>query len=343
MREAERRQSIEQAARRWVVYLHSGDIDPQVRRTFEAWLIADPAHARAYRDHEQLMGDLSLIDVRSDRTVGQPANDTGAPASSSRTPSLWRQAAPIAAALVFGIVCLAALGVWRPFGEGASLPAVETQIAEIRTVTLPDGSSVTLGARSKIQTRFTDGIRLVTLSEGEAFFDVTPDPSRPFYVDAGDRLIRVVGTRFDVRRGDQKIKISVVEGVVEVMRADNPVVAETTHSALAKEVLRAGDQVVTSIGADDVRWSAVEPEKAASWRRGWLTYENASLSEIVADANRYNLRQIELESDELKNIRITAAFGTDQIEQFVAGLEASQPISADKSNPDHIVLRARDP
>jgi len=58
------------------------------------------------------------------------------------------------------------------------------------------------------------------MRKGEAFFSVAHDTSRPFFVTVGDVQVRVVGTKFDVKRGVDAVHIGVAEGVVEVRRPD---------------------------------------------------------------------------------------------------------------------------
>ena len=154
-----------------------------------------------------------------------------------------------------------------------------------------------------------------------------------------NRLIRVVGTQFDVRHSAGAVKVSVVEGVVEVLKAADPKVAEKNLPTISRDVLRAGDEVTATIGSAKRELSVVEPDSAALWRRGWLAYEDASLGEIVSDSNRYSSRQIIIASPEIAELRVTAAFGVEKIDQFITGLEASYPIEADYRLNDTIVLR----
>ncbi|WP_179957412.1 FecR family protein [Exilibacterium tricleocarpae] len=342
--------SIEAIARGWVLYLHSGAVDPVRLVDFEAWVSADPAHAKAYRDYEQLMGDLTLVEALADIEIDAGADagvDIGMDASTDintaapavpppaarrlRTPAL----APVAALAAVLMVALLLTTQW-PL---EATPAFETRVAQTRDLQLPDGSTVVLGGRSKIETDFSETTRRVTLLEGEAFFDVVADPERPFLVVVGDRLVRVVGTKFDVRHGPQQVRVAVLEGVVEVLRPPTTKSAtQPVEPVSAAQVLRAGEQVVALIGTAEQTRTAVEPDTAAAWRRGWLSYENASLAEIAADANRYNDRQIVFASSDLEHIRVTASFGADAVDRFIAGLTASQPIRADYSDDDRVVL-----
>ncbi len=328
---------IDAEARRWVAHLHSGSATNASRAEFEAWLAADVRHASAYRAHAQLMLDLGICADTFAEGVSQPRAQ-----ARRRAQANWT---PVAAAA--GLVLAAALGLLAVLrSEGASdLPAfadpslTRTTTGEIRELTLADGTVVTLGARSHIRSQFSDELREVVLLEGEAFFDVTSDPSRPFLVHAGEQVVRVVGTQFDVRRATDSVRISVVEGVVEVASSAS---ADTRADGgmAAPQMLRSGEQIVARAGDAEIARSEVRPEMAAAWRRGWLIYEDASLAEIVADANRYSLRQIEIADPELQEIRITAAFGADQSDIFVEGLAASYPIAVDRLDPERIVLKA---
>lgn len=322
-------QLIEAAARSWAVYLHSGKATPENIAAFDAWLAQDRTHARAFGRYQKLMNDLVLIPELGDVPLQRDV-----PVRLARTPRQLVAALTIMVALIGGGVLVFGMAGNSP----GPVPVYETAIAEIRDIHLADGSVVTLGARSRIEPTFTDDIRIVKLSGGEAFFDVVSDPERPFYVQAGDRLIRVVGTRFDVRQGLATVRIAVVEGSVEVLQSDDPQKAEATRAATRRDVLRAGDEVVARIGSLEKTISAIEPGEAAPWRRGWLTYENASLGEILADANRYSAREIVFDGTEIADLHMTAAFSIEKIDQFVAGLEVAYGLDADYSDAGRITL-----
>ena len=336
---------VEAQARSWVVYLHSGDATADKLAEFETWLAADADHAIAYHDYEQIMTDLGM-------TCGAPGDAGTMPAETAPLPELARKPglSPMRAlaggvlAAAFALAATVGISLYdRPASDTglqtAQLPAIETRIAEIRDVTLPDGTVVTLGAKSRIDYKFEDGLRMVSLAEGEAFFDVAPDKAHPFYVQAGDRLVRVVGTQFDVRQSSASVMVSVVEGVVEVIKAQDPEATEKIHSTLAKDVLTAGDKVTATIGQVESRIEEIDPDKAASWRNGWLAYDNVSLDDIIADLDRYDDRNFVFSDTQLRQVRVTAAFGADNVDQFLYALEASYPLSVDRSDPSKVVFR----
>ncbi len=335
---------VEAQARSWAVYLHSGDTTADKLAEFEAWLAAHADHAVAYHDYEQIMMDLGL-------PCGVPEGEQNGPSEAvfltdtvpKRSSSSFRALAGGVMAAAFVLAATVGVALYeRPVpGDGfqtVDLPAIETRIAEIRDVELPDGTVVTLGAKSRIDYKFEDGLRTVVLEEGEAYFDVAPDKAHPFYVQAGDRLVRVVGTQFDVRQSSASVMVSVVEGVVEVMKAQDPEATEKLHDTLAKDVLTAGSKVTATIGENQRLIEAIDPEKAASWRTGWLAYDDVSLDDIIADLHRYDDRNFVFSDGQLRQVRVTAAFGADNVDQFLYALEASYPLSVDRSDPSKVVF-----
>src|SRR5690606_34195438 len=77
--------------------------------------------------------------------------------------------------------------------------AFRTELGQRSTVTLPDGSVVTLNTDTVVRTRADGERRLVYLDKGQAFFEVAKDPRRPFVVTAAGRTVTALGTAFDVR------------------------------------------------------------------------------------------------------------------------------------------------
>ncbi len=86
-----------------------------------------------------------------------------------------------------------------------------------QSITLPDGSSVTLNRHSSLRYDKTFRSRRVHLA-GEAFFSVQRDPSRPFTVEVNALTVRVLGTSFNVKQTDTQTEIVVKTGHVEVRR-----------------------------------------------------------------------------------------------------------------------------
>ena len=339
---------IRDAARDWHVIMRSGDADRETRAEFEAWLHADRTHKRAYRAFEQLYRDLEIALPRAGVDADAIRRRTGRPTAARLKALLsgpqWAGGLAAAASVVIAFFFIAGDRFeGRP--DRPVLPSYSTEIAEVSEITLEDGSVITLGAKSMIETEFTAAARHVNLLAGEAFFDVAKDAERPFYVTADETLVRVVGTRFDVKAAGAKIHVAVLEGVVEVMRPENisqPLDADIVARAGAKQVLTAGERLVAARNDRTLPSAQImELGEAGAWRSGRLAYEDARLSEIVADLNRYHQRQIRLASPGLRDLRLTATFGTTDLDEVIEMVESIYPIDADYSRDDRITLRPR--
>jgi transmembrane sensor len=225
-----------------------------------------------------------------------------------------------------------------------------TEPGEQRRITLADGSSVMLNTASRLRVRMTDTERRLTLEEGQAFFRVAKDSSRPFRVFAGNDEVRAIGTAFDVRRDGDRARVVLVEGVVAIYRGTEHKPAEAPKvlnhpMAVAPEdhllaVLEAGQQAVLAPDAP-VQVASVDLAKAQAWRFGRLILDSAPLGDTVADLNRYGGKQIVLADSSLETLRISGVFHTRQPDAFVEGVTAALPVRIASEDSSRIVLARR--
>lgn len=327
---------VQAEARRWLaaIYAEGGSVDPA---QFRAWLAVAPEHAHAYHALEQAWRDLPLssaLDVAI-RRVPSHRQVLAVPMPWARRALAgargWQIAGVLAASL---LVCVAVGLAWETGGVGknASIAtaAYTTGVAQVVTVSLPDGSTVALGANSGITTQFTKSARAIRLGRGTAYFDIAHDPSRPATVQAGNASLHVLGTAFEVWRGPSGVRLSVVRGRVAV-EVDGAQARGTRANSRKAVSVGAGDQVTIGIDGrlSDLREFA--PGDLLSWRNGRLSYRDAALADIVADLNRYRTQPIRILDKRAGSLRVTAAFNANQGEQILAGLAASQPIVVRKA------------
>jgi transmembrane sensor len=343
-------EEIEREAADWFTRLHSGEADAATRSAFEAWLHANRAHKIAYREFEQVFQDLEVVvpeaGVDVDTFLGRAKADR---LEALRT-MLRRPFTGIAAATVFAALAVTGVvagGLWPPAAQDAAViaeaksPEYMTRTAEIREITLEDGSIVTLGPASRMQTEFSGRRRHVVLLEGEAFFEVVRDPARPFFVTSQDTLVRVLGTQFDVKRSADIVHISVLEGVVEVLKPSdiNKVIDTGATAAIPKQVLTAGERVSAARRVALPEVKQIEQAEPGAWRRGRLAYEDASLAEIVSDLNRYSERPIEIATSDVGDLRSTISFYADDMDNVLAVITAIHPVKAEREKDGTVTLR----
>ena len=293
----------EQAAL-WAARLDGSPLAGPERAELEAWLAAGAGREALLSDYRELSGDLGqlLPALAAAGGVGEPLGH-GEPARREWRP-LWIGAAALAAALAVGLVWTEATRV-RP-------ETIATVSAQRRSFTLADGTRVELNANTRVLVENGTAERRVRIADGEAFFVVSRDRSRPFIVETAGGSVRVTGTIFNVRTApDPELEVTVVEGSVQVRPGD----ADGTLAA-APTVLAAGDQLALRAGSVSVRaLSAGALNDALAWRRGQIACDGMPLSEVLARFAHYNgIRVTVTPGAELK--RSGGIFGIDDPKSF---------------------------
>lgn len=323
----EKTKRIRKEAREWLGFVHSGEADDEARARFEAWLAADPAHAEEYRRAEQIWRDLTVVEALADIDHAPSTSSCG---------RAWfvRPYAPALAAVLF-LAIAAPIGWFAYQSSRPEIDAYSTVVGDIEDVYLSDGSTITLGGRSRIETRFSRKERRIELVVGEAYFYVESDLRRPFIVIANQTEIRVTGTEFNVHRSNRDVRVAVAEGAVAVSIAADA----QSDEAVQAISLTIGERVTATAGALGMV-EVFDASSVAAWRSGRLVYNNATLSEIIEDVRRYHSRRIVLD-EALKALPITTSFRVDQIDQMLAVLQASHPVDVSESPTGAIVLSPR--
>jgi len=104
--------------------------------------------------------------------------------------------------------------------------------------------------------------------------------------------------------------------------------------------LTAGEQLtVDSESQDHIR--AADPERATSWRRGQVIFENTRLGDAIAELNRYSDTKIELTDPALADLRLSGGFATGRPTVFVEAITTYFPVQVAKADDRSVVLSAR--
>ena len=260
----------------WVIRLrHASEQDWEA---FTAWLESDPANVVAYE--EAALADLDAQTLLPNEPVAPavaPAAEPVFPAErrhSRRSILGWSIAASLLAVTTYGFV------------SRSGTQTIETAPGELRQVALGDGSRVELNGGSRLILD-PDRPRFAQLERGEALFRIIHDPARPFEVEAGDALLRDMGTVFNVVRDEETLEVAVAEGAVLY----NP--GREARSLKPGMALRKGSATGLSIGRVDL-------QAVGSWNEGRLVYSAAPVARVAADLSR-NLGMRIAASGELKD------------------------------------------
>ncbi|MDO6414633.1 FecR domain-containing protein [Sphingomonas sp. BIUV-7] len=292
---------IDEIATGWVARLDSEDWTSAEEEALDAWLGQDKRHQGAFLHAHALW---LALDPAADQEAAKAKVDH------VRRGFVLGGGAALAASLVGGVA------LWR---KGHT---ITTAVGEIRRLPLPDGSVAAINTASEMKIAYADHHRDIDLRRGEAWFQVSSNPRRPFLVEAGAVRVLAVGTAFSVRRRDQGADILVTEGVVRAWTEGRD------HEGVQ---LRAGDHVFLSDTAQVRRSAARSIDQALAWRNGRIDLQGETLSAAIDEFNRYNQRQLVLEDPALASERLDGFFRTDDVEGFAKALRVTfnVPVSID--------------
>ncbi|MGI9169538.1 MAG: FecR family protein, partial [Caulobacteraceae bacterium] len=150
--------------------------------------------------------------------------------------------------------------------------------------------------------------------------------------------ITAVGTVFDVRLDGDAVKVSMVEGVVRVRAKDSP--APAAASPRKEVVLNAGEVLVAQ-PARPLLVVRADISQVASWKSGLLVFNDTSLSDAVAEINRYSPRPIAIVDGAVGAYRVTGVFKSNDPEHFSRAMAEVFPIEVTHAPDGAPALRAR--
>lgn len=336
-------QLLAQRAAEWVEALKSGDRATHV--SFLEWLRQSKLHVEHYLETEALDRHMQALDrargpdieamlariapqalpLRRDLTAGGAARSM---------PRIWSVAATLA------ILAIGAAMFWGLRDFVFSANRVITAVGEQRNVTLPDGSRLSVNALSSLRINYSSRARDIELIEGEAVFDIAPDPARPFTVRTRTVNVRALGTQFNVNlRSDDTAIVSVLEGRVQITRL---LPSGTDTKAAAKpeiENLSRGEEAQITAQRIERRTNP-DIGKALAWREGRLFFDETPLTEMVQEFNRYGgPLHLELEGKGFERYRFGGVFNAGEPGVLVDILERQKDLSVERRADGTVIIR----
>ncbi len=200
---------------------------------------------------------------------------------------------------------------------------------------LPDGSVVALNSNSKLQfpKKFKNNFREVTIT-GEAFFDVQPDPEKPFIINAGNTQVKVLGTSFNVNAypENETVEVIVETGTVQVITTEKLNTLET-----AEIILNPGEKgtFVNSLGKLEKELNS-DPNYLA-WKTHNLVFENTPLMEVVQYLNKTYHTDIQLNGENLNELALTAQFERKPVDFILNVVQLTFGLKLEQNNDIYIL------
>lgn len=270
----------------------SGQISVAEQQELDQWILADPNNkqivaevsliwkaADAYRNSKEAPVEDALARFRKARTNQETTTVKAAPTATTKSLPLRRYFLRVAAAaaLLFGTFFLfTEMGGNKTNG----LAEVTTMSGQTETAGLQDGSTVYVNGNSQFEypTTFDKTTRAVKL-EGEAFFEIAKDASKPFTIATSQLDVKVLGTSFNVYAYPDKTveEVSVATGKVAVAIKANK----------EEYILEAGDHLSYDQKSGKVTITKDLKQNAQAWKTGVLTFDSTPLTTVFQTLEKH--------------------------------------------------------
>ena len=298
----------------------SGEMTADEQAEMKRWTAQSPENAAALAELQSLLGEADAYGEQL--LAGEFERDLNLKAASKRrfSPSLRNIAATLAIAAATIVVTL-----FIAPNTGAP-QSYQTAVGQFREIELEDGSEIELNTASLVRVDYDKRRRAVGLEQGEAFFNVEKDRSRPFVVKTAYAEIAVTGTSFSVASTDGRANVHVLTGVVDV----KPLRGQSS-------TLLAGDMV--EIGPDGMigQVRRYDPALVHAWRHGKVRFREKPLGEAVVALNRYFSTPIAIDDAHLAQLPVTGEFDIRHADTAVKALSRAFNLTS-RVDGDRIVL-----
>jgi transmembrane sensor len=338
-RENRKRELISQEAAEWFMRMQDPRVPLEERRRFLRWLMQSPIHIAEYLTVTGIDGDLRrarLSAVFADEPATNvidlfaPGDEPVAAAHDERA-SRWRAAAAIAVCALAVLLFIVARSAWIERSIG-------TAPGEWKQVTLAEGSELQLGPNTLLQVDLGDARRWIELMRGEAYFKVTKDPRRPFFVQANAFTVRAVGTEFAVSRRKSELIVTVAEGSVRVApsttsaRDTGGISPELSVSLAAAQQLRIADTWPATPNHVDVGYEL-------AWREGRLLFRfDDTLAKAVNEFNLRNRVQLRLDAA-IASLPVRGVFDASDPVTFARIIDGTPHVAVEQLSRDVLLLK----
>lgn len=283
----------------------AGEVSAEQRLAVEEWRQAAAENEAYFHSLAALWEESEVVKQADLEKIEQAWQQLQEQLPRTQPRPLWNW--PLLAAAGMAILILSTLAFWWLNRDRVSdLPLQwESYQAQnqVDSLTLGDGSQVALayGTELKFNSEFGHQARSAQLLSGKAHFLVAPDGEHPFEVEAGDFLIRDLGTAFQISIEEDLVSLVVTEGSVEVIPSQGE-----------KLIVKADEKV--NLGQN---WPPkVEPIDpfANAWRDRRFSFTGQSLVEVAEILSQAYAVSIDLDKTSLQACQVYTTFESKELE-----------------------------
>lgn len=311
-------------------YLNN-EADPAEKQEVEAWLKQDASHAALFEEIKlswNTSGQIPNADFDVELALNSvhtkiSKEDNVIPISGRKSSMKW-------ILRVAAILVIAFFGTWVLIHNTPADMIVASTLNETRTITLADGSTIWLNKNTKVTypEKFDENSRNIKL-EGEAFFDVKRDPSKPFNIEGKDFNVKVLGTSFNVCETKNTVVVTVETGTVAFSSAQKGPLTLTKGEVGTYDRSKNVWEESTSY---DLNVNA--------WRTHHLRFENSALLFVLSDIEGYFDTNIIVEDKTILNCKFTGSFPNAKLQDILKIMEGSLNIKV-KTEKNRITISGK--
>jgi len=230
-------------------------------------------------------------------------------------------------------------------------------------IVLPDGSQVWVNSGSKLSyaSNFDGNVREVYLN-GEAYFEVTKNPKKPFIVHTSGIDIKVLGTEFNVKAFDMEstIEATLIRGSIEVLKKDDAnagsVLLKPHEKLVYQKLLEKNYYSKTSLDKEIVKAAPADlksliiikpislniPDsdiKETAWLKNKFVFEDETLANLAVRLERWYNIKINIQDQNLNAYRVSGSFVDETAEQALNELKLLIPFNYKIKNNEFFIMK----
>lgn len=299
----------------------AGEVSSEEKRAVERWKAVSEANREELDQLHLVWQDLGVLrskemSVDIDTAFQQVKQKKEALAQPKARSPIWRIAATVL------LLVTVSWWFWKPNAK----PLVFASKG-VQEINLSDGSLVTLNDQAVLTYPVTFGGNERSLQlEGEAFFSVEKDQSRPFRIQAGPVTITVLGTEFNVNATEKFVEVSVASGRVEVL------------SDFVTEAVDGGQSILVNLENESfTNGSNSFSGTEFYWIDEKLAFDGVELSVVLAELKTIFDVTTSVSNEAILKCRLQAAFEGESLEEIIEIIALSQNLEVSFVGGDYLL------
>jgi ferric-dicitrate binding protein FerR (iron transport regulator) len=314
-----------------IIKFFTGEISDSEMILLKSWLDRDPENRRIFNEENELW-QVTSVQTKFENYKTHTAwinisSRLGLGKNNFKSFTILRKnnfrvliaAATVACLVAIGGLSLLIAGKTSFQQMATASTIVATNEGEKAHILLADSTEIILNSGSKLQYNGHYNLedRIVKFT-GEAFFDVSTNPEKPFVVQLEQMRISATGTRFNIFSfgNEDRVETTLEEGAITVsIKGKEPV------------YVKSGQQVVYFVKSKNVLVRDVVTDTYTSWKENKLRFNDTPFEEVLRRIGRkYNVK-FEITNRDLLNLKYTATFIDESIEEVMQMLKTVSPIT----------------